>query len=301
MNYVFVNSKWFAKENNLFSQYGSIGLSAYVVILRSLTVRGYYKFTLNDIYNSLKISKNNTRLIKNVKEVLFKLNNDKYIKFFKDDKLSIESELIKFDNNSMIYCSIEQPNNFFKLYDNEVNIILEYGSKQSINTFDLLAQFIFLSSLFGNKENSDNYKICYPSHEYIANSLKSTASTVMNYNVILANLDLLIYNNSVINTVTGYNTTCVYSRYGDNMWLNKGVQVYRKIIESAILTSEEVKLKNTQRSLKQKLNILYKKFGSVDNMNRNEYVKINELEQRYLNLVMQRGKKLDGKLKFWTI
>jgi hypothetical protein len=228
------------------------------------------------------------------------MKSDKYTKFFKDDKLSIELDSTQFDNNIILYCVIEQPNNFFKLYDNEVDTILNYGLKQSINTFDLLSQFLFLASLFGNKEDSDNYKICYPSHEYIANSLNSTLSTVMNYNVILANLSLLIYDNSVINTVTGYNTTCVYARYGDNMWLNKGVQVYRKIIENAILTSEEVKLKNLQRSLKQKLNMFYKKYGDVNNLS-DGYIEINELEQKYLDLVIQRGKKLDGKLKFWTI
>lgn len=272
---------------------GADALVIYSILLRDLTLRNTVKFRVSEILDVLEISTTNTRMVLKVKETIEKMNEevfDIYIDSKCKNKLTN-----KLDNNTTYYAKLHREqlkNNFFKVYDDEIDKIIEIAKEKKMSKNELLAQFLYFAKSFGGNEKEDNYRVCQMKAETIAKYICTSRSTVLRNNTILEDAGLILVGNAGLRKEDDKyrDTANIYARTEHKDEFNKYLEQQKKTVSIQHNNKKDKENTDIQRRLKQKINN-YKKKHDIDNLSLEEWNELNILEREYVDFSLKvRGK-----------
>jgi biotin operon repressor len=179
-----------------------------------------------------------------------------------------------------LYDSFED--NFTVIYDNEVDFLLKYCKSNKINKYLIINLYLYILNCINNNKQDEDYMLCYPSIEKIAEELNISENTVLKYIYILKENKLLYYNNVGYKIVNGeYKmTNTYYCRYENKDLLENKLNNIKQTKNITMMNkSDKIKI-NNKRSLKQKINKLKNKLNKTED----EIEKLKLLQEEYEQL-----------------
>jgi hypothetical protein len=263
-----------------------------VLLFQSKSSRDICTFSVRQLCTRLNTTTGNTNRTKYIINTL-KYFQEKQILFFSDEyDCSNEINIEEYTTKSKIdlyYADeyIDKQGTFTMLYDKEFNKIINYCNNNKVDKYLMLNLFLYIIKKINNNEKDEDYKLCYPSIQKIAEVLKISETTVLKYIKILRDdIELLYYDNVGYKIVNGKykETNIFYSKMEDKDYV---IQRIKKEQENKSITSIDKPTKNKlnqKRSLKQKINILIKKINKTSEENN----KLIELQNQYKELNKQK-------------
>ena len=284
--FIKVDNKYIKDVENLLSDEE---LTILTLITMNLTCKGLCTFTITWLLDILHHARSNNRKIKDIKTILQKLIDDNIIILYKNI-INIDENVIEdinaIDKNDMIYCYIEDSDDFTIIYDKEILEVIHIAHKNNIDTYSLINFVLYIYSFINNNELDEDYKLCYPSLNKINDDTGLSETTIIKYT------ELLINNEIMLSDYAGYRETIkgkirngkmFYCRYQDKELLNKRINNYREkegFIKQNKLSKDK---SNMKRSIKQIINKLNNKLDK-NIITDNERIRLNLLLQEYSEL-----------------
>jgi len=310
--YTMLEKEWFynSEEETLLQKYGSICLMVYSVLLRNLTTRNTFNFSIDSLCSTLLINKkDNTAMVNKIKDAIRRLNGELFIVSL-DSNCNIKANFTKIDNKNTYYgIRINEPlkEKFIMVYDFEIDKLIKYskGKKNSLN--ELITHYIFICNGFNGSEKEEGYKCYFGSMDYIATKTGIENSTLLSNNKIFNELDLLLIGNpgGNIEDKKYKNSSNIYARAENKIEFDKFIEIKKSTLSKKFAKDIDKKQQDKQRQLKQYINKWktengIEKWMDKDCLSEEQFEELHELEMKYFNFVTSRGKKLNNP-KFLTI
>jgi len=226
-----------------YMQYKSIGICSVQVIADYMRVD----------------TSNNRKIITRIKDSIKGLIDKGYIINLYDlyyYEMSFEDAT---DNKyTMFYVDMIEPpeNNYFVIYDRDVNHIFELLHSENISKFNIMRYFIACMRV-SNNDSSFGYLT-----QGKLKQLVNDSRTIQRYNKILQDeLHLIIYNNSYLTEDKHYCTTFI-GRYDDEKSFTQCLQF--EVIERKLIHTDKIK-SNERRRIQQKVNSIEKSADEIRN------------------------------------
>lgn len=262
-------------------------LLLYLIIMQNRTGKDTCIFSIRELCNRLGTTTRNTNRTKYIIDTL-KYFEEKEIFFFSDYyncKNQISIEQYSNDNKlNIIYAELmdEITGDFTIIYDDEVDSILELCQNNNINKYNMVHLYLYILSFIKENKQDEDYKLAYPSINNISEALGFSEYTIFKYIKILKEQNILYYDSIGYKIVNGeYKmTNTYYCRMEDKDILDKFIDIKRKDKGVTPMSKKDKNTINLKRSLKQKINKLYKK----QNKTKEEIDKLKELEKEYEQL-----------------
>lgn len=245
-------------------------------------------FSVRYLCQRLNTTTGNTNRTKYIIDTL-KYFQEKEILFFSDsidcyNEINIE-ETTKQNKTDILFAELvnDMDNNFTMLYYKELKIILDYCNDNKIDRYLITHLYLYIMRLIENNEQSEIYKLAYPSIEGISTFLDISENTVLKYiKALKGGMGLLYYDNVGYKIVNGkYKATkTYYCRMVDKEILDNRIAIENKDKSVIPLNKQEKSKINNKRSLKQKINILSKKTNKTEQ----EIETLQSLEEQYKKL-----------------
>lgn len=322
--YVMLEKEWFyvpeerKEEQTLLQKYETNSLMVYSIILRNLTNRNTFNFSIDGICSTLLIDKrSNNIMVKKIKKSIQKLNNNLFV-VCSDSNCNNKADISKINNGTTYYCIRKNEplkDKFIMVYDTEVDKMIVYSKGKKNSLAELITHYVFIVNGFkgmSEKEKKeekvvDGYACYFGSMEYITSRTGITTSTLMVDNKIFIEQQLLLIGNAggaiVDNNYT--NTSNIYCRFENKIEFDKFMKINKARVGKKFANAEDKVLQDKQRRLKQFIN-KYKKEIEVDenttkdDLTVEEFETLHKLEKDYYDFVISRDKK-PVKPKFITI
>lgn len=186
-------------------------------------------------------TRNNTKIIKQIKDTIISLQNKKYI----TEIYNFDGENIILDKNTFFYAELIEPpeERYFMVYDSDIDKIFTYLKSSNISKFDFVRYYLACKRVTNNDSEFG----------YLAQSklkqLISDTRTVGRYNKILQDdLELFKFNSNYLTAEKHYCTTFVGAY--NNKSFDKMVQ--DEANNRGLVPTDKTKA-NKKRSLKQKI------------------------------------------------
>jgi DNA-binding transcriptional regulator YhcF (GntR family) len=269
------------------SKLDSKKLFLFLILMQNRTTKDTCMFNVRYLCDRLDATTRNTNRTKYIIDTL-KYFQEKQILFFSDkynciDEINIE-KFITENKMDIVFAELYEPfeDNFTMIYDNEIDFILDYCKNNKINKYLIINLYLYILSYINNNEKDEDYKLCYPSIETLANELQISENTVLKYIDILKENKLLYYNNVGYKIVNGeYKmTNTYYCRYDDKEVLENKLDNIRQTKSINIMNKSDKMKTNNKRSLKQKINKLINKLNKTEE----EVEKLKLLQEEYKQL-----------------
>ncbi|GCD12722.1 hypothetical protein [Clostridium tagluense] len=314
--YVMLEKEWFysSQEQTLLQKYGTVSLMVYSIMLRNLTTRNTFNFSINGICSILKVDvKNNSVMVKNIKNAI-RMLNDNLFTVCSDSNCNQIENLSKIDNNNVYYCiRKDEPlkDKFIMVYDTEIDKMLTYSKGKKNSVSELITHFSFIVNGFHGKEKDgtegEGYLCYYGGMDYIEQKTGIENSTLAPDNKIFIEEQLLLIGNAggSIEDNMYKNTSNVYCRYENKVEFDTFMKIKSAKLSSKFARQTDKEQQDKQRRLKQLIN-QYKKdneiyeFDTKESLSEEQFNELHELEINYLNFVKSRDKELKNP-KFLTI
>lgn len=301
--YVKVNNTWFINDFH-YNNYGSVGYSVYIMLLRNYTIRDSCVFSLSMLYSDFKVlSRGSYKSQNDIKLSLLNMNNHVFT-IYEDRDMKIPISNNQIDKDKIYYITMhnEDKYKFTILYDQEIDSIINgIKYKKGFSIYKAISCFGYLMMYIGTKKNDKNYKVCYPTFDKISQVLNISKPTIDSYNKLLKNCKVLAYDNTLYNIGLGKSECNTYSRFCDVEYLNKYID--KKSERNTLIRTKKSNqsLLSKQKSIKQKINYWKRKYNNdKNNINEQEWQEVHNLETQYVNIVHIRGLKLKRGMGLWT-
>lgn len=293
-NYKELKNKKFIKLNNKYlnsefiKKYSIDSVLIMSILLRNYTIRGEIVFSLNYLFNELNIKNTNTNRMNKVRQVLSLLAQDNILNtdinfttIKKDTVVRVDYDLTKKD--------------FTIIYDFEVDTILNVNTR--VNKYAMFYLFAFMKYRLNT-----NTKVMYWSIEDMSKAMNTKSNkTVIKYIKILEKIGLIKSDNVGMRVFKDNSI-----KQCNNVYTLAYLEDADKIIKQHKLKLAEKKIKvvkgktsNQKRKIKQKLNLLWKKYKNKTITN-DELKELKKYEQQYYKLYKNNPSKL-AEIKFITI
>lgn len=246
-------------------------------------------FSVRYLCQRLNTTTGNTNRTKYIIDTL-KYFQEKEILFFSDsidcyNEINIE-EITKQNKTDIFFAELvnDMENNFTILHYKELKIISDYCNDNKIDRYLITHLYLYIMRLIENNEQSEIYKLAYPSIEGISTFLDISENTVLKYiKALKGGMGLLYYDNVGYKIVNGkYKATkTYYCRMIDKEILDNRIAIENKDKSVIPLNKQEKSKINNKRSLKQKINILVKKTDKTEQ----EIEILKSLEEQYRKLI----------------
>lgn len=236
MNFIKIPND-FVQDN----KYNNETIFIYALLQKNLTIRKQIIFSLNWLFETLNISKDNTTSRKRIKENLLQLHN-KYINY--------NCDILKVNNNQLIFATlIEIENSFVKISDYEFDKIHKYNNKDVYNIFCLFASI---------KSRIGYIEYCYPSFDMLKNGtgINSDTSISLYLKILQNDLHLILYKNLgtgiIDNKTSQLNNVYVIDDEGAKDLLEEAIKNRKNELNKYYKKIEKAENANKKRSLKMK-------------------------------------------------
>jgi biotin operon repressor len=259
-----------------------------IILLQGRSGSDTCLFSVRYLCQRLNTTTGNTNRTKYIIDTL-KYFQEHEILFFSDNidcdnEINIE-ETTKQNKTDIFFAELvnDMDNNFTMLYYKELKIISSYCNDNKIDRYLITHLYLYIMRLIENNEQSETYKLAFPSIEYIATFLDISENTVLKYIKALKDgMGLLYYDNVGYKIVNGkYKATkTYYCRMIDKELLGNRIVIENKDTSVTPLNKQEKSKINNKRSLKQKINILNKKVDKSES----EMKILQSLEEQYKKL-----------------
>jgi peptidoglycan hydrolase CwlO-like protein len=142
--------------------------------------------------------------------------------------------------------------------------------------------YLYILSFIKENDKDEDYKLAYPSINNISEALGLSEYTILKYIKVLKEQNILYYDSIGYKIVNGeYKmTNTYYCRMDDKDILDKFIETKRQDKGVTPMSKKDKNITNSKRSLKQKINKLYKK----QDKSQEETDKLKELEKEYEQL-----------------
>jgi hypothetical protein len=283
--YIRIDNKYIRDVENILT---SEELTILALITMNLSCKGSCIFSITWLLDTLGYSRNNSRKVKDIKNILEELVNDGILKLYKNvlnDKENIIN-INNIDRHDLLYCDIEDTTDFTLIYDREILELINIANKHKLDTYSLINFVLYIYSFIDNNEQDEDYKLCYPSFNKINEDIELSESTIIKYNNILQKYNIIRCD------CAGYketskgkikNSKMFYCRYQDKDKLINRINTYR-IKEGFIKQNKLSKDKsNTRRSLTTIMNHLKEKVKN-NTITEIESIRLELLQEEYEKL-----------------
>lgn len=262
-------------------------LLLYLFLMQNRTSKDICIFSVRELCNRLGTTTRNTNRTKYIIDTL-KYFEEKDIFFFSDYyncKNQINIDQYSNDNKlNIIYAELmdEINGDFTIVYDDEVDLILEICQQNNINKYNMVHLYLYILSFIKENKQDEDYKLAYPSINNISEALGLSEYTILKYIKVLKEQNILYYDSIGYKIINGeYKmTNTYYCRMEDKDILDKFIDIKRKDKGIISMSKKDKNTTNLKRSLKQKINKLYKN----QNKTQEEIDKLKELEKEYEQL-----------------
>lgn len=302
--YIMLEKEWFynGEEETLLQKYGTTALMIYIVLLRNLTIRNTFNFSIDSLCSTLLINKNNnSNMVKKIKSTIKKLNGDLFI-ICLDSNCNVQADLSKIDNGTTYYCiRIKEvlKEKFIMVYDNEIDKMITYSKGKKNSLSDLITHFSFVCNGFNNSEKEEGYLCYFGSLDYIEQKTGILKSTLLSNNKIFIEQNLLLLGNAggSIEDNKYKNTSNIYARVENKVEFDKFIEIKKASLNNKFESKTGKEQQNKQRRLKQLIN-QWKKNNNIeeymdkDDLTTKQFEELYNLEMNYFNFVISRGKEL---------
>ena len=288
--YIRIDNKYIRDVEYILS---SEQLTILALMTMNLSCKGGCIFSITWLLDTLNHARSNNRKIKDIKAILQQFINDKTIKVYDTvlNEDNIITDITNVDRDDLLYCYVEEPENFTLIYDREFLELINIAHINRLDTYSLINFIVYIYSFIDNNEQDEDYKLCYPSYNKINEDIGLSESTITKY------IDILQENKIIECDYAGYkettkgrirNSKMFYCRYQDKELLITRINNYREK-EGFIKQNKLSKNKsNMKRSLKQMINKLN------DKIDKNT---ITDVEQIRLDLLQEEYKKIEEQQK----
>ncbi len=223
-------------------------------------------------------------LCKRLSTTTSNINRTKYIintmKYFQDNKIfafsdkpdtsndiDIEQELNK-DKTGIYFAELyySMDGKYTIIKDQEIELILNICENNKLDKYKMFHMYLYILSCINNNETDEEYKLARPSLNTISNVVDISETTILKYIEVLNSENILYYDCVGYKIVNGkYKmTNTYYCRIENKELLDKLIQKKKQEVDINVLTSKDKNKTNKKRSLKQKINKLYKKENKTD-------------------------------------
>lgn len=253
-NFIKISNDWIyskKEDNNLIHKYSRKALSLYCLIKQCITYSGRYKITHYDLEDWFGVTRKRDK--SKLFEMIENLAKDKLILLQQDYNL-------KDVPKSNIYFTFPYiKNNFFKVYNYEIDTIIHY-SENEIDKHSLLLVFLAIKRHY----NSDS-GICYPSISNISNYTKLSQEVILKAIDILVEVSLIIYDNPGARvfedgTIKECNNIYTMNYENNKEILRKYINQQNYKVDKKYNKQRNKKVANQKRSIKMKINNLDEKY-----------------------------------------
>lgn len=246
-------------------------LLIFILIMQNINSKGVTIFNIKWLCDKLGTTIKNRKRIKSLEKTLNKLD----FEYFYDNSFKIKTNstrMIENDKNTLIFAksNIEIDDNFTKIEDWEVDKILEYCNKNTIDKALIVHLYTYIVSWINNNESDEEYGLAYPRIETIEQELEISRNTILKYIDILDELKI-ITNNYVGYKITNGKlkmTNTYYCRYRDKQLLDNYINKLKQNKSNNPIDNDKKNKINLKRSLKQKINILNKNENKTEEENK---------------------------------
>jgi hypothetical protein len=223
-------------------------------------------------------------LCKRLSTTTSNINRTKYIintmKYFQDNKIfafsdkpdasndiDIEQELNK-DKTGIYFAELyySMDGKYTIIKDQEIELILNICENNKLDKYKMFHMYLYILSCINNNETDEEFKLARPSLNTISNVVDISETTILKYIEVLNSENILYYDCIGYKIVNGkYKmTNTYYCRIENKELLDKLIQKKKQEVGINVLTSKDKNKTNKKRSLKQKINKLYKKESKTD-------------------------------------
>lgn len=226
--------------------------------------------SVNLLLDFMYVKHNNSKIAKEVREAIGSLIIKKHIIIV--DLHYKELDLVSLKSNSDLFyvCSDKLEDNYFKVFECDLDKIFNYISKTNINKFAFVRYFIAIQRVI-NSSNSFGFLTQKKVRDLIGES-----RTVSNYNKILQDdLQLIRYNNNYVTPEKEYCST-YFGKYEDETNFKDQLKIV--VSEKGLIFLDKT-ISNARRSTKQRINKTEK-----DLLESSKEEKIKELEEELKKL-----------------
>ena len=312
--YVMLEKEWFyvpeerKEEQTLLQKYETDSLMVYSIILRNLTTRNTFNFSIDSICSTLLIDKrSNTIMVNKIKKSIQKLNNNLFI-VCSDSNCNNKADISKINNGTTYYCiRMREPlkDKFIMVYDIEVDKMITYSKGKKNSLPEMITHYIFIVNGFkgmSEKEKKeekvvDGYACYFGGMEYIASKTGITISTILADNKVFIEEKLLLIGNAggAIADNNYTNTSNIYCRFENKIEYDKFMKIKKASLGKKFANAEDKILQDKQRRLKQFVNKYKKENGitkgdTMSDLTTKQVDELHILEVEYLDFVTSRGK-----------
>ncbi|WMJ81233.1 hypothetical protein RBU49_02975 [Clostridium sp. MB40-C1] len=310
--YIMLEKEWFynGEEQTLLQKYGTTALMIYIVLLRNLTIRNTFNFSIDNLCSVLLINKNNnSKMVKRIKNTIKELNDTLFIVCL-DSNCNKKANILKINNSTTYYCiRTKEPlkEKFIMIYDSEIDRMIEYSKGKKNSLSDLITHFSFICNGFNNSKKEKGYLCYFGSLNYIEQKTGILKANLLSNNKIFIEQNLLLIGNAggSIEDNKYENASNIYARIENKVEFGKFMKIKKSSLNNKFESKAEKKQQDKQRQLKQLIN-QWKKDNNVkeymdkDDLTPEQFEQLHILEINYFNFVISRGKKLKNP-KFLTI
>lgn len=301
MSFIKLSNTWFrteSEEQSLLQKYSCHGLMVLAVMKINLN-NNIITFRISDIYKTLDIPLKHTRYRKYVADAVLSMNNTVYIIY--EDSICSKPLTKELKSTITYYAKLNNnlDNNFFIINLLEIYKIISVSKNNGLKFGSLFTYFSYIIKNIGNTDSKENYKVSYPSFKAINENTGISKTTMIMYNTLLKENELLLVENAGKEN-DEQNIVNLYARPEDKDQFNKVLKLQKAKIKNQYNYKYEQIQEDKQRSLKQKINN-YKKTIDIDNMTEDQWNQLNKLERNwYTHLTVIRNKPM-YKAKLTTI
>lgn len=256
--FVQINNKYIRNYEHILS---SEELTILTLITMNLSLKGVSIFTITWLLDVLKYSRSNTRKVKDIKNVLQTFVNDKVITIHENvlDDSNIITDTSTIDKNDLLYCFIDDGEDFTLIYDKEILELINIANIHKLDIYSLIHFVVYIYSFIDNNEQDEDYKLCYPSYNKINDDIGLSESTIEKYIDILKEYKIIECDYAGYKeTIKGQirNSKMYYCRYQDKEKLIE--RIHNERVNHGFIKQNKLSKNksNMKRSLKQMINKL---------------------------------------------
>jgi len=291
------------------NKYGSIALMAYSIMLRNMTTRNTFNFSINDLCNTLLINKrNDNAAVIKVKQAIIELSKELYT-ICTDSNCNIKVEdLSTLDNGTTYYCISKHEvlkDKFIIVKDNEIDKLITYSKGKKNTLSDVIAHFIFVVNGFkgvSQKDlnegiNCEGHLCFFGSLDYISKNINMNEGNLLSNNEAFRELNLLLIESpgGKMKDGTYKSDSNIYARKENQTEFEKFMIIKKFALGKS--NTNSIPLQNEQRRLKQLMNVYKKSITkdveiTKDNISSKEFKELNKLEMDWYNCVIARKSSL---------
>ena len=260
-------------------------LTVMTILLQNINMKNICTFNMKCLYRELGIADNNSYSQKEIKNIINGFIQEEIIvcRDYLYEDSNLITDVSKLSKNDLIYAQLDSNFNdeaFTIITDNEIKKIKDYCNENSIDTYGLLATCLYILSCINMNKNDEDYLLCYPSIEHIAEEIDLSQKTVLKYINILNELKILVFDYAGYRVLADNkikNGKMFYTRYENEELLLERLKAEREF-HGFIKISKRLKEKsNLKKSIKQKINKLLQK----DELSILEKERLLKLEETY--------------------